>query len=137
METTSTTPIRRQRRLSRMLVALVAAIVATVGLGLTSTAPAHAATGVTYCFVQTNGAPLYLENTSLYAYTTSGWSLIAYGRTSANGCGSFYTPGYSNYYLKVKAGTFTSRLRGETPRIAVPGSGNAHLGTGVAWLSWT
>lgn len=137
MKITSATPVRWHRRLSRTVLTLVAVIAATVGLGLTSAAPAHAATGVTYCFVQTNGAPLYLENTSLYAYTTSGWHLIAYGRTAANGCGSFYTGGYSNYYLKVKAGTFTSRLRGETPRIAIPGRGTAHLGTGVAWLSWT
>jgi len=70
-------------------------------------------------------------------------SLLRTGRSSANGCGTFYnTP--SNVYLRAAAQYNTPVVNshfhhddGMSPRWALPGSGTANLGTGYVFYRWS
>jgi len=128
------TPRRRRALRHALLVALSGVFVM---LGMTATAtPAEAATSVSYCFVNNYGQPLDRETTTVWVWYNGGWTQVGTDRTGTNGCSSVNTYWYAGYYIRVSPGTFTSRLRGELPLIARPGSGHVHLGTGVAHLSW-
>lgn len=77
--------------------------------------------------------PIYVQ-----AYTTAGWKTIATGNTGSNGCGSFTTGSYTNYYIRVVAfyqgfmyGVEQFRWVGYSPNYANPGSAsNVYLGDG-------
>jgi hypothetical protein len=107
-------------------------------LGGVAASPASAATGVGYCFVDGWGQPYALGYTTLQIYATGhngvGWYDWGTGTTAANGCGYFNTTHLSAYWIRVKVGTFTSKVYGTTPMMAQPGAGYGFLGTGVAYL---
>lgn len=125
----------RRRPIRRLLAGMLMTVVAAAGLSFMAT-PAEAATSVSYCFVTTNGAPLDREVTRLLAWHNGYWHVVGYSRTGTSGCDTLDTRQWARYPLKVAAGTFTSKLRGETPYYAYAGYFHANLGTGVAWLPW-
>jgi hypothetical protein len=122
--------------------AAIAALALTlVGAGAQ---PAGAASGVSYCFVHSNGSAA----TTGYSYTQSftrtyllgwengGWNrVLAIGDTGKDGCGTFTISGDArNYYVRVLYyGTvaYGSQWAGATPHYALPGNLHAHLGTGT------
>jgi hypothetical protein len=148
MKTTTITPSntdlqadRRSGRFGRYLrkVTAAAALAASVGVGLSvvAAAPASAATQVGYCFVTADGRPAAGLTTTYNVLLTNGnYQPIGTSRTGSSGCDIIDTRAWSNYYIRVSAGTFGGRYVGWTPYVSAPGYGYSPIGTGVVRMLW-
>ena len=130
---------RMGRYVRKVLTGAALAAVAVTGIGVAMAPPASAATEVSYCFVTADGRPAGGINTTFWVWYNNGYYRIGTSRTGSTGCDRVDTRGWSNYYIRVSAGSFMDRgvrYEGYTPLWAPPGYGSAHLGTGVATMYW-
>ncbi len=118
----------------RLAAAALVSVLAATGM-IAMAHPAAAATSVSYCFRDVYGAPFALRDTSVEVWTGYSWLIVAYDRTGTNGCSAINTYPWRNYYLRLRAGTFTQNFVGTTPLHANPGYySRVYLGTGYVYL---
>lgn len=102
--------------------------------GFVTASPAEAATGTYFCFGWASTGTAYANYpVHLWRVNSSGAkvSYVRAGRTGSNGCATFYnTPSNVNLRVFVDFVSGFQAFHGATPRMALPGSGTANLGTG-------
>lgn len=149
MNTTNTTTesttatVRRPGRLRRIAAGVALALVATTGFGAVTASPASAATSVKVCFKFADGSRYANSPVFLYKSTRAGTlygNPLRSGRTNSTGCATF-TSTPSNTMMRAQARRVygdasigQAVYEGKSPRIALAGSGQADLGTGIVYL---
>ncbi len=122
-------PRNRLRRVLALLALSAALPISSVVLA----EPAHAASGVSYCFRHTNGG-MYTYETYLQLWYNNQWNTMQnMGILGRSGCTSFGITGtWRNYPVRALAfkrvGNYI--FTGVTPYYAPAGTGSYNLGTG-------
>ena len=135
LSTRISSPSRRTRRLKRLATGLLLAILAPLGVGMATAAPAQAASYVEGCFRSLTpgmgfaGTPVHLQY-----WNGSQWVITWTGKLNSNSCTSVSIAGnLRNYYVKliVSERVGTAYFYGTTPYYALPGNLRVNIGTGT------
>lgn len=123
------------RRIKGVVVGLLLALIASLGIGAATVAPAHAASYVQGCFRSaTPGMGFAGTRVQLQYWNGGSWTSVWFGNLSSNGCASVNISGsLRNYYVQlvVSERVGSAYFYGVTPYYALPGTLRVDLGTGT------
>lgn len=135
LSTRISSPIRRTHRLKRLATGLLLAILAPLGVGMATAAPAQAASYVEGCFRSLTpgmgfaGTPVHLQY-----WNGSQWVITWTGKLNSNSCTGVNIVGnLRSYYVQliVSERVGTAFFFGATPYYANPGNLRVNIGTGI------
>jgi len=134
----ATTRINRINRFrgGRIAAVLTAGALCTGGVAIAAAPSAQAATSISFCFKWSTGAPYAKQPVYLRSYSST--SILATGKTAANGCASWATPSNANVYVQayvyLQDGPGYQIWNGYSQYYAAAGAGQVGLGTGIVSL---
>jgi hypothetical protein len=122
-------------KLKTRLAALALTVLTPLGAVVAESAPASAASSLTFCFKWSTGAAYASQPVNLRSWNGSSWVVERNGRTNTAGCATFLNVPTSKYttvnaYTVLANGQIWS---GWSPLYANPGNGGVNIGTGYVY----